>query len=69
VLPHVLTILIDIISPGDSDIVVRMYAVEALHKLVNLNVFDVTTLVYYVVKAVEALCLMVRTLEESENKV
>jgi len=26
-------------------------------------------LVYYVVKAVEALCLMVRTLEESENKV
>jgi len=69
VLPHVLTILIDIVSPGDSDVVVRMYAVEAMHKLVNLHIFDITALKYHVVKAVEALCLMVSNLEESDNKV
>lgn len=70
VLQHVLTILIDIVGPAsDSDIVVKMYAIQALEALINLEIFDITVLKFQVVSAVEALCLLVRSLQEPDCKV
>lgn len=70
VLQHVLTILIDIVGPAsDSDIVVKMHAIQALEALINLEIFDISVLKFQVVSAVEALCLLVRSLQESDCKV
>eukprot|EP00428_Durinskia_dybowskii_P066940 CAMPEP_0170363018 /NCGR_PEP_ID=MMETSP0117_2-20130122/4638_1 /TAXON_ID=400756 /ORGANISM="Durinskia baltica, Strain CSIRO CS-38" /LENGTH=1545 /DNA_ID=CAMNT_0010617467 /DNA_START=31 /DNA_END=4668 /DNA_ORIENTATION=- len=70
VLPHVLNILIDFIGPArGSDVVVKMNAIQALQALINLEIFDISDLKYHVISAVEALCLFVRELEESDCKV
>jgi two-component system nitrogen regulation response regulator GlnG len=42
---------------------------SALRALINLEIFDISSLKFHVVSAVEALCLLVRQLEESDNKV
>jgi hypothetical protein len=49
--------------------VVKMNAIQALRALINLEIFDISSLKFHVVSAVEALCLLVRQLEESDNKV
>lgn len=70
VLQHVLTILIDIVGPtSDSDIVVKMYAIQALGALINLEIFDISALKFQVASAMEALCLLARSLQEAECKV
>jgi hypothetical protein len=50
-------------------VVVKMHAIQALQALINLEVFDISQLKLHVVSAVEALCLLVRQLEESDCKV
>jgi hypothetical protein len=54
---------------GDSDVVVKMAAMQALQNLINLPVFDIAQLKFHIISAVEALCLFVCRLEESDCRV